>query len=154
MPGRQRSSVLFDLFAASQRVKSLLVAAMADCGLTPDEYAVYSAVFEFGPIPPTDLAAAVGMPPTTVSHYIRAMRERRHIDEARNPGDGRSRVLSLTPEGLAAHRRASRAFEEGYARFVARLGDADAAKRTLVEIERAADDALSHLTEDATAEAG
>ena len=42
--GATRSSLLFDLFAASQRVRSLLVAAMDGVGLKPDEYAVYSAL--------------------------------------------------------------------------------------------------------------
>jgi DNA-binding MarR family transcriptional regulator len=149
-----RSSILFDLFATSQRVRSLLVAAMADAGLGPDDYAVYSGVFEFGPISPTDLAAVVGMPATTVSHYIRAMRERGHIHEAPHPVDGRSRTITLTPRGRRAHRRANGAFEEAYRRFMAGIRDPDATRATLREIEEAATAALGELRRDATAEAG
>lgn len=140
-----RSSLLFDLFAANQQVKSLLTAAMAGAGLRPDEYAVYSGVFEFGPIAPTELAAVVGMPPTTLSHYIRHMREAGHLVEQRDPADGRSRVLSLSRSGLAAHRRANRAFEVAYAAFVRRVASEKRVKVALVAIESAARDALADL---------
>ncbi len=155
MAGRRtRSSLLFDLFAASQQVKSLLAAAMDDAGMRADSYAVYSALFEFEPLTPSELGRVVGMPPTTVSHYIRAMRELRHIDEARNPIDSRSRILSLTVSGRVAHRRASLAFEEAYRRFVARISDPAEAKRALLEIEQAAAAALEELARDTAAEAG
>jgi len=151
---RRRSSVLFDLFAASQRVRTLLVAAMEGSGLTPDEYAVYSALLEFEPLSPTEMAQVVGMPPTTMSHYVREMRERAHVEEEPNPRDGRSRMLRLTASGRAAHRRANGAFEEAYSRFVAHLGRPGDAKRALEEIEAAADAALERLSRDARAEAG
>ncbi len=153
-PKRRRSSLLFDLFAASQRVRSLLMAAMADAGLSPDEYAVYSALLEFEPLSPTEMANVVGMPATTVSNYIRSMREREHIHEVPNPRDSRSRILSLTPAGRAAHRRANRAFEEAYRRFVERIDDPEAAKSALEGIEAAADQALGQLAADARREAG
>jgi DNA-binding MarR family transcriptional regulator len=142
---RRRSSLLFDLFAASQRVKSLLTAAMADSPLTADEYAVYSGVFEFGPIAPTDLAAVAGLPATTLSHYVVAMRERGHIAEWRNPLDGRSRMLTLTAAGLAAHRGASREFERAYHLFAARIADEPGVKESLEAVERAATGALAEL---------
>jgi DNA-binding MarR family transcriptional regulator len=153
-PRRDRSSILFDLFAASQQVKSLLAAAMADAGLRADDYAVYSALFEFEPLTPTELGRVVGMPATTVSHYIRAMRERGHLDERRNPADSRSRMLRLSRPGRRAHRRASLAFEEAYRRFVARVAEPGEASRALLEIEEAAAEALADLAREATAEAG
>jgi DNA-binding MarR family transcriptional regulator len=140
-----RSSLLFDLFAASQQVKTLLTRAMAGAGLRPDEYAVYSGVFEFGPITPTELAHVVGMPPTTLSHYIRHMREVGHLVEQRHPTDGRSRALSLSPGGLAAHRRANRAFEVAYAAFVAHVRNETSVKAALESVETAARDALTDL---------
>ncbi len=140
-----RSSLLFDLFAANQQVKTLLTAAMAGAGLRPDEYAVYSGVFEFGPIAPTDLAAVVGMPPTTLSHYIRRMRDAGHVIERKDPHDGRSRRLSLTAKGRAAHRRANRAFEVAYAAFVRRIRSEERIKAALAGVETAARDALADL---------
>jgi DNA-binding MarR family transcriptional regulator len=140
-----RSSLLFDLFAASQQVRTLLTRGMAGAGLRPDEYAVYSGLFEFGPIAPTELARVLGMPPTTLSHYIRRMRELGHLVEQRKPSDGRSRALSLSPAGLAAHRRANRAFEVAYAAFVARVPSAPSVKVALETVEIAARDALADL---------
>ncbi|HEY8180450.1 MAG TPA: winged helix-turn-helix transcriptional regulator [Candidatus Limnocylindria bacterium] len=151
---RKRSSLLFDLFAANQRVRSLVTAAMDGAGLKPDEYAVYSALFEFEPISPTEIAAVVGMPPTTLSHYIRAMRERGHLDERRNPQDSRSRVLTLTVPGREAHRRASRAFGQAYDRFMDGIGDEAGVKAALAQIEAAAADGLTGLTRDARARTG
>jgi DNA-binding MarR family transcriptional regulator len=153
-PGRRRSSVLFDLFAAGQRVRTQLATAMEGSGLTPDEYAVYSALLEFEPLSPTEMAHVVGMPPTTMSHYVREMRLRGHVEEEPNPRDGRSRMLRLTSAGRSAHGRANTAFEEAYRRFVAGIGDPDATKRSLEEIEDAADQALARLTRDSRAEAG
>lgn len=150
----RRSSLLFDLFAAGQRVRSLLAAAMDGCGLTPDEYAVYSALVEFEPLSPTEMAQVVGMPPTTMSHYVREMRERGHVQEEPNPRDGRSRMLRLSADGRAAHRRANAAFEEAYSRFVGGIGDPAAVKRALEEVEAAADRALDRLQRDSRAKAG
>ncbi len=150
----RRSSVLFDLFAAGQRVRSLLAAAMEDCGLRADEYAVYSALVEFAPLAPTEMARVVGMPPTTISHYVREMRERGHLEEEANPRDGRSRMLRLSASGRAAHRRANAAFEAAYRRFVRQLPDPDTAKRALEEIEAAAGVALEELEHDARGRAG
>ena len=72
---RKRSSLLFDLFAANQRVRSLLVAAMEGAGPKPDEYAVYSALFEFEPISPTEIAAIVadGLTPPAVRNAAASM---------------------------------------------------------------------------------
>ena len=94
---------------------------MADAGLRPDEYAVYSVLVDDGPSNPTRMAEATGVPPTSMSNYVRAMVDRGHAERVRNARDGRSVVLSLTASGRAAHRRANRAFEEANDRFLAGL---------------------------------
>ncbi len=135
-----RSSLLFDLFAASQQVRSLLAEAMAGCGLRPDEYGVYSGLFEFGPVSPTELAALVGMAPTTLSNYLGEMRGRGHMVETPNPSDGRSRLLSLSADGRAAHKRANAAFVRAYLPFEEQIADRPAVKTALLAIEAAARD--------------
>ena len=45
------------------------------------------------------------MPVTTTLDYLRVMTRRGHVQRARNPADGRSYTVSLTVEGLGAHRR-------------------------------------------------
>jgi DNA-binding MarR family transcriptional regulator len=148
-------SLLFELFAASQRVRSLLADAMASAGLTPDEYAVYSVLVDQGPSTPSHMASAVGMPPTTMSHYVRAMLERRHVQRRPNPDDGRSVLLALTRSGRAAHSRAAMAFEEANGRFLDELQRSDRDVRSvLVAMSRAAERASTALARDALRPAG
>lgn len=142
---RQRSSLLFDFFAAGGQVKELLRRAMADSPLTADEYGVYSGVFEFEPITPSDLAQTVGMRPTTLTHYLIDMRDRGHLDEAVNPDDGRSKLLRLTESGRATHRAANRKFVVAYFAFLSRIADEPSVKRALLVIEAAAKDAADGI---------
>lgn len=148
-------SLLFDFFGTSQRVKLLLADAMAECGLRPDEYAVYSTLVDGGPSSPTRMADAVGVPPTTMSHYIRSMLERGHLRRETNPLDRRSAILALTPSGRAAHRRAAAAFEQANGRFLAALDLSEAqARSTLRSIRKAAEQASAALTAEALSPAG
>lgn len=104
-------SLLFDLFAVYQRVGGLVALALDGAGLDGDEYAVYSVLFDLGPLTATEMAGHLGMPLTTVLDYLRAMERRRHIVRIRHPMDGRARQVRLSPQGLAAHRRASEAWQ-------------------------------------------
>lgn len=106
-----QTSLLFDVFVLGQRTRALVADAMRDADMRPDEYAVYSVVFEAGPLTQTDLAERLGMAVTTVADDVRTMVERRHLRKRPHPADQRAALLSLTPEGIRAHRRASRSFE-------------------------------------------
>jgi DNA-binding MarR family transcriptional regulator len=81
------------------------------------------------------------MPPTTLSHYLRDMRRRGHVEEVPNPRDGRSQLMTLTADGLATHRGANRHFENAYRRFFARIADEAAVKGALADVENAAREA-------------
>ena len=153
VPPRSRLSPLFELFAAEQRVRSLLSRAMADSALRPDEYAVDSVHFDEGPQSPSELARRVGMPPTTLSQYVRALVANGHARKSSHPQDGRSFRLELTRSGRAAHAAASRAFAEADRRFLGALRmDEEDLRATLRAVAAAADLALDRL-EDAGADA-
>jgi len=109
-PGRE-ISLLFDLFVLNQRVRRLLSAALAEVSLRADEYAVYSLLFEQGPLTATEMARRMAMPLTTVLDYLRAMDDRRHLRREPHPRDGRAQQLSLTMAGITEHRRTNRAWE-------------------------------------------
>ncbi len=142
----QPLSLLWHLFATTQRVKTLLAAAMADAPLSADEYAVYSLLAYEGPMAPKRLAERLGMPATTMSHYVRALAERRHAKRFRDPADGRSYQLTLTAAGRRVHRQAARAFEQANQRFRASLEvDEALLRQALVEVGRAADQAMHEL---------
>ncbi len=95
---------------------------MRDAGLRPDAYAAYSVVFEAGSVTLSELAAELGIPVTTAADHVRAMTERRHVRRKPHPTDQRATLLTLTPEGLRAHRRAAASFERAYQALRAELG--------------------------------
>jgi DNA-binding MarR family transcriptional regulator len=105
-------SLPFDVFAVSSRLGAYLDQALAETGLRPVEYAVYSLMFEAGPRTPSELAAALGVPPSTMSGYLRPMFERGHARRIPNPTDGRSFRVVLTDAGRGAHRRVHPAFSD------------------------------------------
>ncbi len=148
-PGRE-ISLLFDLFVVNQRVRRLLSAALADVPLRADEYAVYSLLFEQGPLTATEMARRMGMPLTTVLDYLRAMDERRHLRRERHPRDGRAQQLSLTMAGITEHRRTNRAWEVMRVRLEQSLSvPTKDVRRALQALDDAAVTALAKLGADA-----
>jgi DNA-binding MarR family transcriptional regulator len=131
------TSLLFDVFVLGQRTRALVAEAMRDAEMRPDEYAAYSVVFEGGSLTQTDLAERLGMAVTTVADYVRTMVARRHLRKRPHPADQRAALLSLTPEGIRAHRRASRPFELAAQAMSDQLPPLD---------ERAAREVLQRLT--------
>jgi len=144
-----RLSLLFEVYAASRAVGELVAAAMADSPLTPEEYAVYSVLFDEGPHAPTELARRTGMPATSMSHFVRSMLERGHAERAPSPADRRSYRIVLTAAGLAAHGVAGAAFAEADQRFIRALAaDEEDARATLRAIGKAASTAEARLSAD------
>jgi MarR family transcriptional regulator, organic hydroperoxide resistance regulator len=130
------------VFAASHRVRALLGQTMADPGLRPDEYAMYSAVLKAGPLSISELAEVVGMPLTTVSDYVRGMTTCGHVLRSRNPADSRSSLVSLTEDGVAAHRAAM----VGFAAAISRVRQAlTIPEEELVRALQALDDAVRQV---------
>jgi DNA-binding MarR family transcriptional regulator len=98
-PASRGRNVLFRLFILGQLADDLLGRAMSGLTLQPNDFAVLSAVRAFQPITPTHLAALLGMPPTTLSSYLRRLEGRRLVRRRPNPEDGRSFLLEVTKSG-------------------------------------------------------
>ena len=100
-PPQRRISLPFDVFELSTRLGTYLGHALEGTGVRPAEYAVYSLMLEAGPRTPSQLAAMLGMPLSTMSTYIGSMLARgtRAIP---NPSDGRSVRVVLTDRGVAS----------------------------------------------------
>lgn len=146
-----RLSLLFELYAASRAAGELVAAAMSDSSLSPEEYAVYSVLFDEGPHAPTELARRTGMPPTSMSHFVRAMLERGHAERSADPADRRSYRIVLTAAGLAAHSVASAAFADADRRFLGALAaDEEEARAILRGIQAAAAKARQRLAADSS----
>jgi len=104
-------SLLFEFFVTAQRLRRVLAEAMDESGLRPDEYAVYSLLFESGPLTATRMAQCLGMPLTTVLDYVKAMTASGHVVRTSHPFDGRATELSLSRAGVRAHERANAHWE-------------------------------------------
>jgi DNA-binding MarR family transcriptional regulator len=141
-------SILFDVYALSQHVRTLVATALAGSGLRPDEYATYSVVFEAGSVTMTGLARALGQPLTTTADVVRAMRERGHLRRAPHPTDSRSYLLTLTPAGLRVHRTASAGFERAYRALIEQLpaGAEEPTRAVLRQLATSAAAAATHLS--------
>jgi DNA-binding MarR family transcriptional regulator len=80
-------------------------------------FAVYSVIGAAEPVTPTRLAEILGMPPTSLSYVIRQMHERGHLRRVRNPDDGRSVLLKLTPRGRRVLDDALKGFATAIGKF-------------------------------------
>ena len=139
-------SLLFDFFVASQRLRRVLAEGLAESGMRPDEYAVYSLLFEKGPLTATEMAALLGMPVTTVLDYAREMSAAGHVVRTAHPFDGRAVQLSLNRAGVAAHRRANAQWEPVRRTIEDELEvSVLAVRRSLRALDRAADRAGTQL---------
>jgi DNA-binding MarR family transcriptional regulator len=139
-------SLLFDVFVLGQRIRQLMAVGLEDAPLKPEEYAVYSVVFEEEAVSPTTMASMMSMPLTTVADYVRTMESRGHVRRIPNPRDGRSYLLVLTASGRKAHRDTNRSFNRVHAALSAALPHGDQhARRELAAIAEAAESASRSL---------
>jgi len=116
-------SLLFEVFVAGQRLRRVMESALQGAPLRPEEYAIYSLLFECGPLTASQMARFTGLPLTTVLDHLRAMSERGHLRRSRHPSDGRAQQASLTRLGLEAFKETSRAWQPMVQALEARLGD-------------------------------
>jgi DNA-binding MarR family transcriptional regulator len=140
---RGEGSIFLEVYALDQAIGTLLREAMAGGPLTPEEYAVYSVVFEGETVTPTEMSLRMSMPITTVMEKVRLLESRGHARRAAHPRDGRSYQLVLTASGLAAHRQANQRFEVAYRAFLDTLaGDEAHAEAQLARLRGAAERAV------------
>jgi DNA-binding MarR family transcriptional regulator len=141
------TNVLFDVWLVSRGVHGLLDAALAPSGLTADEFGIYSVLTKSESMTPSELGRWMSAPLTTVSSYVKRLEGRGHVRRERNPLDGRSYVLRLTPEGRAAHRAAGACFLPVLDDVVDALGRAEPGVRRAFGTLR---DAVERVTTDST----
>ena len=141
-PPQRRISLPFDIFELSTRLGTYLGRALEGTGVRPAEYAVYSLMLEAGPRTPSELAAMLGMPLSTMSTYLGAMLGRGDAKRIPNPSDGRSVRVVLTDRGRGVVRTVNPPFTRAVAALEANLdspvGDVREVLRGVLEaIERA-----------------
>ena len=146
-PPQRRISLPFDIFELSTRLGSYLGHALEGTGVRPAEYAVYSLMLEAGPRTPSELAAMLGMPLSTMSTYLGAMLGRGDARRIPNPSDGRSVRVVLTDRGRGLVRTVNPPFTRAVVALEANLdapiGDVRATLRDVLEAIERADAELS-----------
>lgn len=106
----QNSYVLYETWTLMHSVGTLLDKVLEGSGMKAGEFGFYSVVIDNQPVTPTRISELVGMPPTTVSSFLSRMIERGHASKRKNPDDGRSFLIELTPLGYETQYGAWRRF--------------------------------------------
>jgi len=127
-------SVLFDLWLVNHLLSAALDDVLTDSGgLTGEEFGFYSLLRRFGPVTATQVTRWTAIRPTTLSTIVRRLQQRGHVEQRPNPADGRSRLLALTAEGVAAHARTAETFATATRPLAAALGDEEARQRASLQ---------------------
>ena len=112
MAEQRLPSILFDLYVAYQKTGLLLALALEGTGISADDFALYNRLAHVGSATATELAESLGMARSTFIFRFNRLVERGHATRIPNPRDGRSSLLTLTPEGQRAADRALPPFRD------------------------------------------
>jgi DNA-binding MarR family transcriptional regulator len=138
-------NVLLQMFRTGHAVRELMLEAVAGTGITADEYAVLGLIGAMRSVSPTDLAARLRVPPTTISRHAARMVDSGLARRVPNPDDGRSYLLELTEPG----RKIVRTIAPRIRSLVERLAevtDVEEIAAALVDLEQAAKTVLIDST--------
>ena len=105
----------------SQLVGQIVELQLEPIGVPPYLLAVLTHIRDLAPVSPTAVAAASGMPPTTLRDNIQRLVERGLAVRVPNPDDGRSYLLAITPRGESVTRSAGPALLDAYLDLERRL---------------------------------
>ncbi|MDF8264975.1 MarR family winged helix-turn-helix transcriptional regulator [Luteipulveratus flavus] len=143
-PSAESSRLLFNVFLIEQQVGAVLARALEDIGVTPSEFAIYAALEMHGePITPSDLAARINVPRSTLTGYLGALDRRGHLERLPNPADGRSAYVRLTDTGRRTQSTAAAAALQVQADLDRRLGPAlEDVRQALVTLHEGLDAVL------------
>ena len=97
----------FKLRQLVRRVSQLYDAEVAKAGLKTTQYSLLSHVLRLGPIRPGDLAAAMTMDASTLTRNLKPLVAAGWLELSAG-ADGRSRSVSITPEGRDKRAEAQR----------------------------------------------
>lgn len=138
--GLYEPNLLLQFFLAGQPLGRLIERAIAPSGMKASEYAILSAVEELEPVVPGDIARLTGIPQSTLTPYLERLTGAGYVERGRNPRDGRSYLLQLTPQGRRVKDESGRALSVLLRELDDRLeGGAGALTRDLGRLREAAE---------------
>jgi DNA-binding MarR family transcriptional regulator len=99
----------------------------AGCGLKASQYSLLSHVVALSPVRPADLAARMGLEPSTLTRNLQPLVAQGWV--LLGPGDdGRSRRVHITDSGRAKRSEAQRIWKQAQLAFNAKLGEQQVAQ--------------------------
>lgn len=131
----------YRLSVASNAVSGLIARAYEDrFGLSIPQWRLMCVLAEDGPQPQGAIVARTGMDKVTVSRAAQGLSKRRLVQRAEHHADGRSHLLSLSPEGARLHADIAPLALAYEAALIAGLAPTEVAllKRLLVRLQGAA----------------
>ena len=152
MPDRQ---LFLKAHSTGQLVGEIVALQLRRAGLPSYLFGLLTEIRQRGPVAPSTISAATGVPMTTLRDNIQRLVDRGLVRRRPNPADGRSYLVGVTARGEAITRAADPALLEAYLALEDRLSRPLAAyERTLDELNAALRSTLESLApEDAAAEA-
>jgi DNA-binding MarR family transcriptional regulator len=105
MTERMPRSLLLDVYAAYHKSGQLVEAALADTGITAEDFAFVSIVGGREPVTPTEISREFGLSLSTVLFRAGRNVDLGFVERVSNPQDRRSFLLRLTPSGRDAWHR-------------------------------------------------
>lgn len=116
---------LFAALSAAHHAAQRLIEARLPPGLNAPQFAVLERLAWQGEgQTPADIAQVFGWPKTSMSHTVTVLETRGLVRLERNPRDGRSKCLWLTPKGRALALKGRAAVEADLATIAALAPDA------------------------------
>ncbi len=115
-------AILFHVAVVADLLDGLLEQHLAPTRLTPREFQLATVLTTRGPMPPGAIATVTGVPAPSVSRVVGHMASRSLVTQEANAADRRSRIVSLTSEGKAAHADSQAAFRTLFDAVAAHLG--------------------------------
>lgn len=116
----------FKLRQLLRSVTRLYDAQIGQAGLKGSQFSLLSFVLDLGPIAPSELASRMGMDASTLSRNLRPLIDKGWL--LQGPGaDARSRLVSITPAGVAKQAEARVCWKRAQQSLNQRLGGADVA---------------------------
>lgn len=106
---------------ATHATLQTLAAELAHLHLTPSEINALANLADGRGRTVSELGAAVGSRPTTLTSVLDRLERRGHITRGSRPGDRRAVVIELTPSGMEAASTIRRAFADLEQRALAAL---------------------------------
>jgi homoprotocatechuate degradation regulator HpaR len=106
-PRATRVALPMALLRAREAVMARFRPILSDHGITEQQWRVIRVVAEAGRIDATDLAARANILAPSLTRMLKALTDRGLIARAKDKGDARRQILTITPDGDALIRAVS-----------------------------------------------